>query len=124
MTDRKQLGQKGETLARDLLLREGYRVLETNFATRFGELDIVAEEGEVLCFVEVRLRSGRAFGLAQESLTATKRRHLLKAAQIYLTVHRRHESNCRFDLLALDWDRDRDCLRSHTLIRNAFGEEG
>ncbi|MBI4871792.1 MAG: YraN family protein [Candidatus Riflebacteria bacterium] len=123
MTGRRELGLEGERAAADILRTQGFRIREVNFRTRFGELDIVAEEGEYLCFIEVRLRSGSSFGTAAESLTAKKREHLVAAARLYLAARGCSERPCRFDLLALEWDRRTGSVRSHSLIRDAFGVE-
>jgi len=81
---RRALGNRGEQMAADYLRRQGYRVHETNFRCPFGELDIVATEGDVLVFVEVRTRRGDAYGGAPESVTARKQRKLLQVAEAYL----------------------------------------
>ena len=81
---RHALGKLGEQLAADYLRRQGYRIHETNFRCRFGELDIVASEGDVLAFVEVRTRCGDSYGSAQESVTPRKQRKLVQVAEAYL----------------------------------------
>lgn len=81
---RHALGKLGEQLAADYLRRQGYRIHETNFRCPFGELDIVASEGDVLAFVEVRTRCGDAYGSAQESVTPRKQRKLVQVAEAYL----------------------------------------
>lgn len=121
--NRRALGRQGESAAVGILQREGYRVLETNFTTRFGEIDVVADDAGCLCFVEVRLKTGAGFGSALESLTWTKRRHLRKAAQIYLARDGGPERDCRFDFLALEWDRRSGTSTKHVLVRNAFGAD-
>ncbi|MBI3893778.1 MAG: YraN family protein [Candidatus Wallbacteria bacterium] len=123
MTDRRSLGRAGELAAVRILEREGYRVLQTNFTTRYGEIDIVADEAGCLCFVEVRLKTGKEFGTAQESITRAKRHHLVRAAEIYLGQTGGQDRECRFDVLALLWDRETSAPRSHELIRNAFGAD-
>ncbi len=121
--NRRSLGDRGERAAIGILEREGYRVLETNYSSRYGEIDIVADEGGWICFVEVRLRSSDRFGSALESLTRRKRDHLRKTAQIFLARRGQLERDHRFDFLALDWDRQSQTPRSHVLLKYAFGAD-
>jgi putative endonuclease len=111
-------GRRGEDLAERLLRREGYRILARNVRARDSELDLVALEGRVLCFVEVRLRTGDAFGTAEESVDARKQRRVVRGAREYLATARvpRHE-RVRFDVVAIDAGRTPPALR---LIREAF----
>jgi putative endonuclease len=80
-----------------------------------GEIDLIAEEGGMLVFAEVRMRSGPGFGGAAESVTAAKRARLLAAARLYLM--RRPEALCRFDVFLVDGR-----AASVQWIRDAFGE--
>ncbi len=93
-------GRRAEELCGDLLQRAGLRLLARNWRCRFGEIDLVAEEGGTLVFAEVRLRTGLRFGGAAESLTTAKRARLIAAARAYAA--RRPEAPCRFDVLLLD----------------------
>lgn len=99
---RKELGRWGEELAADYLVRRGCRILERNWRARSGEIDLIAEEGETLVFVEVRTRrpTGR-FGTAEESVDARKQRQVRETAQLYLHTTRQHERRCRFDVIAV-----------------------
>ncbi|MEC4840811.1 YraN family protein [Mycobacteroides chelonae] len=73
---RAQIGSRGEDLAADYLSKDGFTVLDRNWRCRYGELDIIAADGEVLVFVEVKTRTGRAFGTPAEAVTHTKLRRL------------------------------------------------
>lgn len=96
-----EAGERAEALCAELLRRAGLRILERNWRCRFGEIDLIAEEGGTLVFAEVRLRRGAgAFGGAAESITAAKRARLSAAAGLYAA--RRPEARCRFDVLLLD----------------------
>ena len=101
MTARRDLGDFGERVAAAHLESKGYRILERNFRVREGEIDIVAERGGTIAFVEVRTRRGRAMGTAAESITATKAAHLLAAAQAYAQEHGAGEADQRLDVIAL-----------------------
>ncbi len=96
---KKKIGSLGEELAALYIRMRGYKILERNYnVPRVGELDIVAEDSEYLCFVEVRLRSRRDFGTPAETVTREKRRRLIRAAQCYI-LHKNMENRCvRFDV--------------------------
>jgi putative endonuclease len=85
--DRSQLGKWGETQAAGYLTQRGYTILETNFRCREGELDLVAQQGSYLCFVEVKLRKNAALAQAREFVTPQKQRKVRLAAQRYLLQH-------------------------------------
>lgn len=101
---RKQLGFKGEEAALRYLENNGYRILSRNYSCSLGEIDMVAMDGEVLVFVEVRSRSGTDFGLAQESITSRKQSRLRQLAWYYLKTEGRTGSDCRFDVIAILFD--------------------
>lgn len=94
-------GRLAEDRAVAWLKRRGYRVVERNVENAGGELDLVARDGETLCFVEIRARTSRAFGGAVASVDHTKRGKLVRAARAYLARHP-YEGPCRFDVLGLD----------------------
>src|SRR5690606_24049627 len=93
----KKLGDYGEYLARGILEKEGYVILERNYRTRYGELDLVAGEGETLVFIEVKTRTGQSYGSGAAALTRTKQRHMIRAALSYLSYKGYHGYPCRFD---------------------------
>ncbi len=99
---RRRLGDFGERLAVQHLLAKGYSIRERNFRTREGEIDIIAEGGGVLAFVEVRARRGGAMGSALESLTLAKQRRLLALAEAYSQDRPDLPAERRIDLIALD----------------------
>lgn len=94
------LGTAGEAIAAEHLAAHGLRVLERNFRVRGGEIDLVCREGRTLVFIEVRLRRSGDFGGAGASITASKRRRLVLAAQHYLL--RQPDAVCRFDAVLMD----------------------
>ena len=102
---RQELGRRGEALAKTHLEYLGYSVRGVNYRTRAGEIDLVAERGGVIVFVEVRTRSSVSMGLPEESLTPSKRRHIIAAAQEYLQSHGAKDSQWRIDLAAVEIDR-------------------
>jgi putative endonuclease len=82
-TRRQELGRWGEDLAADWLVRHGCEILDRNVRTPYGEIDLVARQGDLLLFVEVKTRTNRTFGLPEESVTSRKQAHMLAAAEYY-----------------------------------------
>ena len=101
---RRRTGIAGEEIAREYLKGQGYRIQQVNYRCRYGEIDIVAWEGSLLVFVEVRTRTGTRFGEAVESITAAKRARLGRLARYFLTRELGREVACRVDLVAIDLD--------------------
>lgn len=100
-----------EALAREHLLRQGYRLLAENYACRGGELDLVMQEGEAVVFVEVRQRRGARYGSAAESLDARKLSRLRQAALAYLLEHYGHaDLPLRFDAVLVQGTQQRHRL--------------
>lgn len=97
-------GKRGEAQAAHFLEGHGLTVLARNYRCRGGELDIVCREGRTLVFVEVRLRSSGAFGGAAASITATKQRRIVLAAQHYLTSTGKTDADCRIDCVLIEGD--------------------
>jgi len=95
-------GMLAEDLAARFLERHGLSLLTRNHRCRGGEVDLICREGRVLVFVEVRLRRNARFGGAAASITTTKQRRIVLAAQHYLATHPGRECDCRFDCILLD----------------------
>ena len=111
------VGQRWEAIAAKRLRREGYVLKERNFRARAGEIDLVAEENGVLCFIEVKGRRGVGFGTPAEAVTLEKQRRIARAAEEYLALRRLGAPPCRFDVVAiLESDDGTDI----TILRNAF----
>jgi len=100
---RRALGEVGERLAAQHLVAKGYRIRERNFRTREGEIDIIAQHGDMLAFVEVRCRSGNAMGTAGESLTPAKQRRMVGLAEAYGQRRDGLPERRRIDVIALDF---------------------
>ena len=109
-------GEAAESLAADFLRAQGLTIVKRNYRCRFGEIDLVAHDGDTLVFVEVRQRRSDAFGGARESITAAKRKRLITAARHYL-ARRRGTPPCRFDAVLI-----RGEPPQIEWVRNAFGE--
>ena len=115
----KTLGTYGESLARQYLQAQGYRILEENFHHKLGEIDLIVQDGKTVCFVEVKMRQSLYQGQPYESITPWKIRKLSKMAMLYLK-HKYHslEVLSRFDVISIVQNKDNSCQIQH--IKNAF----
>ena len=96
--DRKELGTFGERKAADYLRRKGYRIVDSNYSCRFGEIDIVASRDGYIVFVEVKLRKNADFAEAREFVNYSKQQRIIKTAQLWLTVNK-CQLQPRFDVI-------------------------
>jgi putative endonuclease len=94
-------GARAELWAADYLQQQGLKLIARNYRCRFGEIDLVMQDGEMLVFVEVRLRSGKNFGGAAASIDIHKQQRLISTARHYLS-QLAHTPPCRFDALLMD----------------------
>ncbi|MDD5681478.1 MAG: YraN family protein [Candidatus Omnitrophica bacterium] len=117
--DRKSLGKIGEELACRYLRRCGYRILDKNYRAKSGEIDIVALDGKVLVFVEVKTRQTDAYGLPEESINIKKMHKLTRLAQLYISYKKLYEAEARFDVVSILMPRGFG-KKSIKLIKNAF----
>ncbi|MDP1571478.1 MAG: YraN family protein [Vicinamibacterales bacterium] len=102
MTEARQaMGKFGEELACAALESRGYALIERRYRTRFGEIDIVAQDGETLVFVEVKARQDGSYGDPSEAVTLRKQQRLVAMATEYLHHHRREDAPCRFDVVSV-----------------------
>jgi putative endonuclease len=111
-------GRSAEEQAAAWLVERGYEVVARNLVTDAGEIDVVALDGETLCFVEVKARAGPLYGPAIAAVDRRKQRRLARAAALYLLLHPEHRQRpCRFDVLGLD---QAEQGWSFTLVQDAF----
>ena len=113
-------GQWAEDQAAGHLEQHGLRLIERNFRCRFGELDLIMADADVLVFVEVRFRRSERFGGALESVTRAKQRRLLAAARAYLARRGGGEPRCRFDVVSVT---KRNYRPDFIWLRDAFGQD-
>lgn len=114
LTNTRATGDGYEKQAVNYLRSQGYRILETNYRNRGGEIDIIALEKETLVFLEVKYRTSRSFGSGMEAVGYGKQRTISRVARHYMMVHGYAEwYPCRFDVVSID-------AGTITLIRNAF----
>lgn len=104
-------GEAGETAACRFLEAQGFAVVARNFRCRSGEVDVVARQGDVTVFVEVKERHGDSHGQGQEAVTFGKRRRIVRAARLYAAARGLSETPLRFDVVSIDWVDGRPHIR-------------
>ena len=118
MTDeRRSLGQRGEELALSYLKKNGYKIIEQNYRSKLGEIDIIARDRGVFAFVEVKTRYSNRFGGPKGAITQQKKRKLSMVALEYLKRTKKMGLKARFDVVAVHIGPDRPIIE---LIKNAF----
>ena len=99
---RQRLGIQGESMACDELEKLGYTIIERRYRSRFGEIDVVANDGGTVVFVEVKTKTDSSFGDPAEAVTKQKQRRLVSMAEEYAASHRLDRTPCRFDVVGVD----------------------
>lgn len=115
LNHRQSTGKLGETIAATYLQKKGYHIIERNFRARYGEIDIIAEKGKTLVFVEVKTRIGTAFGTPEEAVTPRKLREVYETTQYYVDVHAYASRQQRIDLIAIALEEDQTVVYIHHL---------
>lgn len=101
-TNHRASGASAEDLAAEFLRAKGMTIVKRNFHFgRVGEIDIIAEDGEILVFVEVKARASMMYGSPEEAITPSKQRAIRKVAEGYLYTHGITNRECRFDVIAI-----------------------
>jgi putative endonuclease len=112
-------GRLGESLALEFLMGQRYTIVEKNYRKRYGEVDIIARDGDTLVFIEVKTRRSTIFGTPFEAVDARKQRQLSRVALEYLQNRRVSETPARFDVIAVQLDGDNQpVVIDH--MKNAF----
>lgn len=106
-------GAANEAIAAEYLKKQGYKILQTNFNSKVGEIDIIALDKNVLVFIEVKSKDTDKFGLPREQVTVYKQRKIINAAKLYLLQKKIVDKECRFDVLEI-------FQGEITLIKDAF----
>ncbi|MBT9132921.1 MAG: hypothetical protein DDT31_01683 [Syntrophomonadaceae bacterium] len=118
MMANKPLGEWGERVALRFLRRRKYQILEKNFSSPLGEIDIIGKKDRTICFIEVKTRSSSDYGPPEVAITQQKQDKLRKVALSYLKM-KRLEENCRFDVVSI-LTNTRGCTENIKLIEDAF----
>ena len=119
---RKEVGATGEKLAKHFLKKKGYKIRDTNFRCREGEIDIIAEKRGYLVFVEVRTKTSSGFGSPEESVTFAKKEKLIASALTYLSERKNLPESWRIDFVAVELDQNGKATRIE-LIENAVSQD-
>ncbi|RLB95294.1 MAG: YraN family protein [Deltaproteobacteria bacterium] len=114
---RRHTGVSGESFAVEVLEKNGYQILEQNYRTSLGEIDIIAREGDVLVFVEVKSRRTGQFGSPKLAVTAKKQRKISMVALEYLKQTRQNGEKARFDVVSIRFVPEQPDVE---IIKNAF----
>ena len=117
---RKKLGAWGEDVAALQLEADGFTLIDRNWRCRHGEIDIVAQKGELVAFVEVKTRKGRGMGAPEEALTQRKGKKLIQLAQLYVAQHEL-DVDWRIDLVAVELDKSGKLLRCEHIPNAVLG---
>jgi putative endonuclease len=117
MDNRRFLGDRGEDLAAAFLKKQGYKILERNYRTPLGEVDIIARQRGVLVFIEVKTRRSGKFGSPQEAVHPAKQERLRNLAEYYLSQKRLGEVAVRFDVVGILWQGEKPQIE---VIQGAF----
>ena len=115
---RASLGNRGEQRAAKFLKKLGYKILTRSMRNPAGEIDIVARDGKVIVFVEVKTRESTIAGHPEEAVTMNKQHRISRTAAMFLKYHRLSDSACRFDVIAILWPAGEKPQIKH--IKHAF----
>ena len=118
---KQQTGKLGENLACRALKQKGYHIIERNYRCRHGEIDVIANKGGCLVFIEVRSKTDASFGTAAESVTAVKKQHLTATAMHYLASHNNLPADWRVDFVGINLDVSGLQAPSIEILENALG---
>ncbi len=103
---RRLFGDASEQLAEQYLVARGYKILDRQFLTRGGEIDLVAEQGGEIVFIEVKARKSDEFGYPEAAVTKTKLRKIAQTAELYLRLKGLTEAAYRVDVIAIEYQFD------------------
>ncbi|MFQ5866382.1 MAG: YraN family protein [bacterium] len=99
--ERINLGKRGENISVEFLKKQGYKIMERNYRCSLGEIDIVAKDKNVLCFVEVKTRKTKEYGLPEQAIDWHKQKKLAKVALTYLKEKKIYRQDLRFDVVSV-----------------------
>lgn len=97
--NKRKFGIVGEKIAQGYLLNKGYEILDTNFYTKKGEIDIIAQKDNCIVFFEVKTRSNLEYGTPAMAVNYTKKKHIKSSAKVFLQLNRLHGHDVRFDVI-------------------------
>ncbi|UCD32344.1 MAG: YraN family protein [Desulfobacterales bacterium] len=114
---RQKFGKESESIAVKHLRKQGYKILEQNYRTKMGEIDIIAKDKKTLVFIEVKARRSHLFGNPKWAITPKKQRQISKVALYYLKVTKQTKAKARFDVVTIRSFEEKPRI---DIIKNAF----
>jgi putative endonuclease len=118
-----ELCKKGEALAGKILKKKGYKILKRNYVSKYGEIDIVAYDRGIICFVEVKTRQSENYGPPELAVTKEKRKRIVRTALNYLMINNIEDTDCRFDVVSILYKEDVN-KPDIELLESAFTADG
>jgi putative endonuclease len=118
-----ELCKKGEALAGKILKKKGYKILKRNYVSKYGEIDIVAYDRGIICFVEVKTRQSENYGPPELAVTKEKRKRIVRTALNYLMINNIEDTDCRFDVVSILYKEDVS-KPDIELLESAFTADG
>ena len=122
ITEKRRRGDMGEDFAAEYLMGKGYEIIERNFSTRLGGIDIVAKDGKYIAFIEVKSRAEDCLYAPREAVTRSKQQKICKVAMLY-KLKKGLNGQPRFDVFEIVYGKYDLEVKSFTHIKNAFGTE-
>ena len=101
--NKRRIGRENEDIAANFLINSGLNILNRNFYTKAGEIDIIAEDGDTIVFTEVKYRRSNSYGFPEESVDFRKQQRIRRGARVYLYLNHINENsvNVRFDVVSV-----------------------
>lgn len=116
--NKQNLGLLGEKLALQYLNNKSYKFIKANFRSRFGEIDLIFQDNNILVFVEVKTRFDDSFGPPEAAVTPYKIRSIIKTGQYFKLLNPKLPDSLRIDVIAIIYDINQHCLKSLRHIKN------
>ncbi len=117
LNKKQQFGRESESIAARYLKKQGYKILEQNYRTKIGEIDIIARDKQTLVFVEVKARKSDRFGNPKWAVTPKKQRKISMIALYYLKLTKQSNVKARFDVVTISHEQDKPKVE---IVKNAF----
>jgi len=116
--EKQKLGQRGEKLALKYLKKQRYRLLQTNYTTKLGEIDLIMQQYDTVVFVEVKTRHNESFATGEDAITRHKQKHITAAARHFIHVNKLYDCPFRFDVVVVAMPQGQEKTIRH--YENAF----
>jgi len=117
LNSRQKFGEKSESIAVSYLKKQGYKIIEQNYRTKLGEIDIIAREKDTIAFIEVKSRKSKNFGSPKWAVTPKKQRKISMVALWYLKTTMQSNVKARFDVVSIISSQDNPSIE---IVKNAF----